>query len=117
VVDLIDQECAVAPGATVSGVSHGLEIEQSPGRIGRGSDQQSPWSCRTMISLPGLPWVGSWWSHPTGAKPAGLRAADEMPVAGIARVGQQPFVAGIDQYAQCQQQRAGCAGRDDDALR
>ena len=41
--------------------------------------------------------------------------ADEMPVARIARVGHQDFVAGLDQGQAGQLQRGRCAGRDDDA--
>ena len=40
-----------------------------------------------------------------------------MPVAGIAGIGQQPFVAGIHQHAERQQQCAGRAGRDHDPCR
>jgi len=44
----------------------------------------------------------------------GIAKLGEMPVAGITGIGHQHLVARACQQAQRQQQRAGCAGGDDD---
>jgi hypothetical protein len=52
-----------------------------------------------------------------GISTAAFGGAHEMAVAGVARVGHQHFVAGVDQRQAGQLQRGRGAGRDHDAAR
>ncbi|CAM5454978.1 hypothetical protein SSTU70S_01271 [Stutzerimonas stutzeri] len=93
-----------------------VAAQQRAGRVGRRGDQRAD----ALLVPVALDQLRRQLVTHLGTDRHQLRRAfdqpQEMPVARIAGVGEQPVLAGIDQQAGSQQQRTGAAGSNQDAL-